>query len=67
LLPGGGVEELIRNQIGRLGDYLPGNEGMALALFGTNAGPVAATVLAAYALVLTVGGIVIMRSRDIAS
>jgi ABC-2 type transport system permease protein len=67
LLPGGGVEELIRSQIGRLGDYLPGNEGMALALFGTNAGLVAATVLTVYALVLTVGGILIIRSRDIAS
>jgi ABC-2 type transport system permease protein len=65
LLPGGGIEELIRGRLGALGDYLPGNEGLALALGHSATAWLAGGILALYALVLMAAGSTVMRSRDI--
>jgi ABC-type transport system involved in multi-copper enzyme maturation permease subunit len=65
LLPGGGIEELIRGRLGALGDYLPGNGGLALALGDSATAWLAGGILALYALVLMVAGSTVMRSRDI--
>ena len=66
LMPGGGFEDLIRNQIGKAGDYLPGNQGMALAL-----GPeevsmlLVAGVLFAYTVAVILMGVTVTTRRDI--
>jgi ABC-2 type transport system permease protein len=65
LMPGGGIEELVRGQLGTLGDYLPGNQGLALALGGSGAAWWAGGILALYALGLMFAGATVMRSRDI--
>lgn len=66
LMPGGGFEDMIRNQIGKAGDYLPGNQGMALAL-----GPeevsmlVVASVLLAYTVAVFFVGVALTSRRDV--
>ncbi|MDQ4058183.1 MAG: hypothetical protein M3124_03565 [Actinomycetota bacterium] len=66
LMPGGGIEELIRGRLGTLGYYLPGNEGLALALGGSEVAWWAGGILALYALGLMLAGSLVMRARDIA-
>ncbi|MGH2734611.1 MAG: hypothetical protein ACRDKZ_03440, partial [Actinomycetota bacterium] len=66
LLPGGGIEDLLRNQLGGLGDFLPGNTGLALALGGSWNALLAGLVLGVYAGALLLAGVLTLRSRDIA-
>lgn len=66
LMPGSGLEEMVGNQLGTLGGYLPGNQGLALALAPTGRVVwMSALVLAAYAGALMTAGTLVMRSRDI--
>lgn len=65
LLPGGGIEELVRESLGRIGDYLPGNQGLALAVSGSTKAWLAGGILGLYAVALLTGGVIVMRSRDV--
>jgi hypothetical protein len=68
LMPGGGLEAVIGDQLGSsVRAYLPGNEGMALALAADQRGLLwGALVLTGYAVVLMVAGAFLMRRRDVA-
>ena len=68
LMPGGGLEAVIGDQLGtRVGSYLPGDQGMALALAVDPRGLWwGALVLTCYAAVLMVAGAFLMRRRDVA-
>jgi ABC-2 type transport system permease protein len=68
LMPGGGLEAIIGDQLGSsIRAYLPGNEGMALALAADPRGLLwGALVLTGYAAVLMVAGAFLMRRRDVA-
>ena len=65
-MPGGGIEELVRGQIGKVGDYLPGNIGMALSLAPAEAvWGLAALALVAYAAAAIGAGNLMMKRIDI--
>lgn len=66
LLPGGGIEEIIRSQFGAFADYLPGNMGMVLSLSPPKAPlATAAAVLLGFTAAAVAGGIALMRARDV--
>lgn len=66
LLPGGGFEDIIRDQIGKAGEWLPGNQGMALALAPDEAPTlIVIAVLAGYTALFLLGGMALMRRRDV--
>jgi ABC-2 type transport system permease protein len=67
LMPGGGLEAIIGDQLGSsVGAYLPGNDGMALALAADQRGLFwGALVLTGYAAGLMVVGAFLMRRRDV--
>lgn len=68
LMPGGGLEDVIRDQLGRLADYLPSNAGLALALAPEDRALWwGAAVMLAYAAALFLAGTYVMTTRDATS
>jgi ABC-type transport system involved in multi-copper enzyme maturation permease subunit len=61
------LEEMIRPRLGDLAHYLPGQAGFGLALaFTTKIALFGAAVMLGWALIGTVGGLVVTRRRDVA-
>ena len=66
LMPGGGIEDLVKSRLGDAGDYLPGNMGMALSLAPDEAPfAVVLAVLVLYAAAATWGAMWVSSRRDI--
>ena len=66
LMPGGGFEDLLKEYLGRAGDYLPGNVGLALALSPQETSfLLMSTVLLLYAGAVLFGSTWLIARRDI--